>query len=453
MTRRIEIVVNPAAGPGLALALVEKHIKPLLTSRFAQAVSIRQTPPPGDDSDSENWKPQDDEKITDVGHSIFRDYIDASSKDGVIDVVLVGGDGTTHEVLAGLYQPIYEEWDKDRGNQPLPKIRLAIVPAGTANALYSAMYPDEWTQEKQQQAANASSVEEIPEDVLVVMLKSVHALAESASMEAESEERLSGLPLMLNETITGEGVEGDSISHLVTSHALHAAILHDADTPEMRAKHKGIERFKAAAQMNATKWTYGELTLHPDGSDEVGGVQRYSPRTKRFENVGEGKVDLEGWFLYLNAMVTDRLESAFIPAPLSSAFTRPGLPGTSIDVVIIRPMRDPEISIDDEVGVVKFAATRLGPITAGMYDGGKHIDLLYSDAQPMVEYFRCSAYDFIPEVRSEGDNARLICTDGFIDRVDRVRVSRWDSEMGRRKREELAKWGSLRNMDAPLLWR
>lgn len=47
MTRRIEIVVNPASGSKLALSLAEQHVQPLLLSSLGSAssdgVRIRQT--------------------------------------------------------------------------------------------------------------------------------------------------------------------------------------------------------------------------------------------------------------------------------------------------------------------------------------------------------------------------------------------------------------------------
>ncbi|CDW97703.1 hypothetical protein, partial [Sporisorium scitamineum] len=254
MARRIEIVVNPASGSKLATSLAEQHVRPLLLSSLgstsSEDVRIRQT-----ESAADGVR---------IGSEIAHDWHNSDTEDGsALDLVLIGGDGTTHELLNGLYLSQSDGEVSQRGGKSSLQIRLAIVPGGTANALYSAMYPSDWTQEVQHQVATANTIEDLSTSVLEVMLKSVRSLASSISSKTE---QLAALPLMLNHLESGDD-EQWLISHLVTSHALHAAILHDADTPEMRAQHKGIERFKAAAQMNATRWTHGSVTLRAGGGD------------------------------------------------------------------------------------------------------------------------------------------------------------------------------------------
>lgn len=406
MRRIFDVVLNPAAGAGLAEALVADLIKPLL-----------EAPPPYPERSEYDEPPlikihrtnREGDGIR-IGHQIISDYRSGSSESGYPNVILVGGDGTTHEFLNGFYTiPLTDS--------AYPTINLAIVPAGTANALFSSMYPKLWTQEAQQVAASAMSVDLLPEDVRRIMLKSVHALVSSAKSRL--------LPLMLNEINTSGEVK-TLLSHLVTSHALHAAILHDADTPEMRAKHAGIERFKAAAQLNATRWTHGQLSLHPLPSSWGAAVLRYLPVHKTFSPVSREEVQLEGPFLYLNAMTTDRLEAAFVPAPLSSAFRQDGILPHAIDVVAIRPKRDQTLKGGEQEAAVQFAKERLGEITAGMYDGGKHVDLSYEGGDPVVEYYRCLGYTFVPKKGGE-EKARLVCTDGFISFADSVKVTRWEA--------------------------
>ena len=455
-SRQVEIVVNPASGARLGLSLVETHIKPILQASLSTCtVRVRQTESEGDG--------------VRLGNGIIHDYLSCSSTNapgGVLDIVLVGGDGTTHELLNGLFLAHPDSESALGKGTELPQIRLCIVPAGTANALFSAMYPTEWTQDVQQQAATAKSVNDLPQSTLEAMLRSVHSLVSSASSNSVDATRLHTLPLILNQLSSKVEKENKTlVSHLVTSHALHAAILHDADTPAMRAKHDGIERFKAAAQLNATRWTQGSLTLHPTVTED--GVLKYSPETKRFEDVSrlgqtKGKLVLEGPFLYLNAMVTDRLESAFVPAPLSSAFSSNGIPPDAVDVVVIRPRRDPELSqqtAEEEVmdGGVKFASTRLGPITTGMYTGGKHIDLTYTEGgEPIVEYLRCSGYVFTPLSQSgpmageDNNKGRLVCTDGLLSFADEVRVHRWNANEPVQASDE---GKAVRTLAPPLVWR
>lgn len=441
MAPQIEIVLNPVSGSKLAVSLVEKHIKHLLLSSLDNSdlsrIRVRQTESEGDGKR--------------IGTAIAREHLApvcTTRREPTVDIVVIGGDGTTHELLNGFFLEEGADDDSDsQGRGKALNVRLAIVPGGTANALYSAMYADAWTQEVQQQVATASSVDELGADVLEVMLRSVRSLASSLSSEAtDAGEKLVPLPMMLNYF---PKTQQTTISHLVTSHALHAAILHDADTPEMRSKHKGIERFKAAAQMNATRWTHGTLHLLPVSAPSGDGVvERYSPQTHRFEPAVES-LELAGPFLYLNVMLTDRLESAFIPAPHSSGFSN--LPPSTIDIVAIRPLRDPALpkdSTEEEQGV-QFATTRLGEITAGMYNGGKHIALTYPDGEPVVEYFRCRMYDFVPKVKTAEagveEKAKLVCTDGVISSSSHTAGLRW---------EEGSKQHALRRgLKSPHVWR
>ncbi|SNX83974.1 uncharacterized protein MEPE_02682 [Melanopsichium pennsylvanicum] len=458
MARRIEIVVNPAAGSQLGYDVVQKHILHLLTDSgfVTNTIGIRQTRSSGDG--------------VRVGQEIISEYLDSDHAEQggsvQLDIIAVGGDGTTHELLNGLYLSSVSEdkdnvGDRDRKSIRDLRVRLAIVPTGTANALYAAMYTQEWSQKVQHKVATAKTIQNLEQDVVLVMLKSVRSLATSVSTDGSTTNQLHSLPLMLNTFTQGRtNQEKLVISHLVTSHALHARILHDADTPQMRAKYAGIERFKMAAQMNATRWTHGCLTLQPrrrGGGGGGGEVLRYSPESKLFEPLwidekSQKEVRLEGPFLYLNAMITDRLESSFIPAPLSSGFTRDGgIPVDAVDMVIIRPKRDPSLSgnEDEEKAGMQFATTRLEEITQGMYSGGTHTDLVYHDQEVMVEYYRCAGYTFVAQKDQEGlGKATLVCTDGFICKADKVHVTRWTRDV-----PEEARVKGVHKLDPPLVWR
>lgn len=390
--RWIEVVVNPTSGSALGQELAEKHVEPLLRSAGCR-VRVRTT-----------------QSATDgvrIGGEIARDWL-CCNDERALDIVSIGGDGTTHELLNGLY---LSGFCSDQGAIALD-VRLALVPAGTANALFSALYPHDWTQDVQEQVASVRRVGELATCVIGTMLNSVGSLA--SALDKHETGKLSPLPLMLNSLDVG--TQKRLISHLVTSHALHAAILHDADTREMRDKYVGIDRFKAAAQINATRWTHGTLTLE-------GPVGRYSPETAAFEPVSqEPSVVINGPFLYLNAMVTDRLESSFVPAPLSCAAQ---LPRDAIDLVVIRPRRDASLPQDDVQAAREFATTRLAEITSAMYSAGSHIHMTYSNAnatEPVVEYLRCSRYTFTPQ---HAGKDWLVCTDGLISHAKSTTVSRW----------------------------
>lgn len=441
MLAKVELIVNPASGSHLATSLCERDIKPLILSALSSPsqLSIRRTKCAAD--------------AVGIGREIIHDYIcNVGSKREYLDLVLVGGDGTTHEILNGLYIVASPSSDEEGEKVVLPRVRLAIVPAGTANALYSAMYPSEWTQEVQQKVAGAKTAHQLSEEVVQIMLSSVRALCNSLKGQ-EDRSRLHELPLMLNQ-LRGEEGERVSVSHLVTSHALHASILHDADREEMRGRYGGIERFKVAAQLNATRWIEGSLILLPLASSTDGGgggVLHYSAKSKTFEQLKCGKVELQGPFLYLTTMVTDRLESSFIPAPLSSALKRNALPTDAVDLIVIRPTRDPSLKqADAPKAKLEFAQSKLVAITQGMYSGGSHIDLTYDGRESIIEYLRCSGYSFVPEDKGDQEEwrkARLVCTDGFISSASQTQVRRWTPS----STYALAK--GVRGLDAPLIWR
>ena len=77
-----------------------------------------------------------------------------------------------------------------------------------------------------------------------------------------------------------------SVSCVVTSTALHAAILDPSES--LRASHPGIERFKLAAAQNATRWYNARLRLLPSPatseppSDAPAPVLQYAPPLGQF---------------------------------------------------------------------------------------------------------------------------------------------------------------------------
>lgn len=311
-----------------------------------------------------------------------------------LDVLIFGGDGTVSEVVNGFMAA-------RKGDATA--IRIAVYPSGTANALYAAMYAHDIRAPSKRRSVDA-------------LIDSLHSGKKS----------LRPLSPMVNRLLDKrDDVKQTTYSLLVTSHALHAAILADADTAEMRAAHEGIERFKVAAHQNSTLWIEGSLTLQPPNTSSV---LRYSPVTHRFETVDGGRdapVELQGPFLYLNAMITDRLEEHFVPAPLSSPWSSndSSLPDDVIDVIAIRPLRDTTLPFGDEARTT-FAKTKLMDVQKGMYSRGSHIDLTYTDnGDPTVEYFRCSAYEFRP-IDIGSKKAKLVCMDGTMSSADAFRVER-----------------------------
>ncbi|CAO1634872.1 unnamed protein product [Parajaminaea phylloscopi] len=425
----VEAIINPVSGARGAQALWRDVVRPRLTDVGVVVPHEHETRAQGD------------------GIRIGREIRKRMAATGqVANIVVLGGDGTTHEVLHGLYGP--EESDQSPTTPQVrpspPSIRLIVVPSGTANALYAAMYP--------------TKSEGSAADGTAWRLHSLQSFLNHAAAPA-------GTPTLYPVTITStqtDTVESSPnhpqhmIAHLITSHALHAAILHDSEA--LRASHPGVERFKIAAAQNVTRWVDGILTLY---AEDGGNVERFSPETKAFVPVASAQSRLAGPFLYMICTTVDRLEPQFVPAPFASpqvAGQAPSLarPLDALDVVIVRPARDPLVQTriggganaradpafweapESLPGRQAFAESRATPLTQAMYDQGKHVYLRYpdgSDAEtpssqladdnhgpPMVEYFRCHGYDWQPSASSI--RAALTCIDGTVleSRNTRVRV-------------------------------
>ena len=203
----------------------------------------------------------------------------------------------------------------------------------------------------------------------------------------------------------GKKREKTSVSAVVTSTALHASILHDSEA--LRASHPGIERFKIAAQQNITRWYHASVNLlPPQGSS----VQIYDATQNAFVPFKlaqqDGIVTLEGPFAYfLSTVNVDRLEPAFrITSLFSSLPPDPKL--STLDVVVIRPLRDKSIREDSDYDREIFAKKSMAVLGAA-YQDGKHVKLRYKgkdgevvdDAKEgdlVVEYFRVGGWEWIP---------------------------------------------------------
>ncbi|KDN41316.1 hypothetical protein K437DRAFT_269715 [Tilletiaria anomala UBC 951] len=474
MRAQLHVILNPVSGGQQAESILSSAVDPLLKRQEPKIeYQIRRTARPGHASD------------------ITYDLLQSAERtDGLsLRIALLGGDGTTHEVLNGI-----NRFHKAR-SQELPQIELAVVPTGTANALFAGLYPPHV-----QPASNGTTSCDTEHGW---RLRSLKALLSSLchSFPSSSPSAATSVPLTLAKASISSADETSAakelVSHLVTSHAFHASILLDSDSADLRAKYPGVERFKVAAGMNATRWTNyplasailstaetrsqqsGTVRLLPYQKDDHGGevsVEKYDARSRswRSESLQEpaDHVQIEGPFFYFAALTTDRLEPAFVPGPFSAAKStaafrcpsqdewqaiRCGLsrPSNALDVVIIRPARDPAVqaaikslkslssgpidwSSPSEAFDIKqrFAAMRLSPIMAAMYDEGKHIQLTYplpddaaaelaTDGQGeyVVEYYRTGGYIWLAGNEGEGEErARVACIDGAIVKGDRTEV-------------------------------
>jgi hypothetical protein len=186
------------------------------------------------------------------------------------------------------------------------------------------------------------------------------------------------------------------ISIVVTSTALHAAILHDSEA--LRASVPGTERFKLAAAQNATTWYRARARL-------LAPVQRYDVNADAFVPVSgeEDALELQGPFAYfLSTVNVDRLEPLFRIAPLQRALPPP--PGAlTMDVLVVRPLRD--LSLEGKSGQEereRYKERLWAVLGRAPYQDGAHIRALYGtqdgkeDGLPIVEYFRVKGWEWIP---------------------------------------------------------
>jgi hypothetical protein len=166
----------------------------------------------------------------------------------------------------------------------------------------------------------------------------------------------------------------------------------------------GIERFKVAAWNNITRWYSSQVKLLPTASAQA--VEIYDPDHKTFVayqgSNDHGIVDVKGPFAYfLSTVNVDRLEPAFRITPLASEFFSSG---ASLDIVIVRPHRDPTF-VADTIETRKAFAEKATVVLQAAYQDGNHINLKYTDdgkitaegtGPTVVEYIRCGGWEWIP---------------------------------------------------------
>lgn len=267
-----DVVCNPAAGGRKAEVWLDRVVLPMLEScghRVRKHVSA---------------SPED---LVSIGKSI----VHARTDDGPLRLVLMGGDGTTSELLNALVS----------SEGVLPPVHLALIPLGTANALYFSCRPDADLEKPEQ---------------------TIDALVKACSQpDQPGSGRLSLVSVKVLDQSGRETTQ--KLAHVVVSTSLHAAILRTAD--ELRSEIEGLERFKVAFAKNATRTWRAKVTFDD--------ATVYDPSSQTFNPFEPGSI--EGEFNYFAGALVDRFEQKFVIAPL-----RRDAPADSIDVVVVRPPKD-----------------------------------------------------------------------------------------------------------------
>ncbi|PCH38780.1 hypothetical protein WOLCODRAFT_136434 [Wolfiporia cocos MD-104 SS10] len=377
------VVYNPVCGDGTASAFFSEHVLPLLASAGITPDKVLQT-----------------ERAGHAGEFVTS-HLEAV--EGPFTIVLGSGDGTLHEVIEAL---TLTPPRGTRASAPPAKLAFALVPCGTANALYASLFPP---------ASDADAA------TPAYRLRSLRAFLA----------RPAATPLTLALTTLAPPPHArtpprTAVSAVVASTALHASILHDSEA--LRASVPGLERFKRAAAQNITRWYRASATLFPVPG--AGVVQVFDARTQAWaphpQSTGADPfVDVSGPFAYFVSTVNvDRLEPRFRIAPQGRSQHAEGQ-GPAMEVVIVRPERDPSVEMDSEEARAAFAE-KIMAVLGSAYQDGAHVGMRYAedgrvladgDGPLVVEYVRCGGWEWEPDDIDE--HAHYVCADGDIHVIDK----------------------------------
>lgn len=390
------VIYNPVSGNSTAEQFFNDHVIPRLYTANRIPTQIVRTRAAGD-----------------AGIEALS-FINRYKED--ITIVLGSGDGTLHEIVNHL---TFATDAGMRGDDQSFPICFVLVPCGTANALYASLFRPP-----------------PPQETIAYKLRSLEAF-----LGASTPRSLTLSLTSLLGPLAGQSNSRPVASVVVTSTALHAAILEDSE--KLREKIPGIERFKVAAQQNITKWYASRVKLLPIPSSGI--VHIYDPRKGDFvlpddSNAGHSALDVHGPFAYfLSTVNVDRLEPEFRINPMIS---KSSTMDTSMDVVMVPPQRDPTFTLDTLQAREKFAEKTVAVLTTA-YQDGNHINLRYSengditengDGNTVVECFRCGGWEWIPvrcscscllsvtdiPLKDETDeDAHLLCADGTIFEIEK----------------------------------
>ena len=365
-----------------------------------------------------------------------------SGGDARVKVVLAGGDGTTHEFLAGLLDPT-KDTDKERET----RWDMAVLPLGTvrpystlyhlythpqANALFYSLFPSQTDVSPSLPEHLKTAVDDLKD------LETKHKLSSLLSLlSSSSNQQSAARPLPITRTTlfkSDNTIAAIHHSHIVLSTSLHAALLSTSE--ELREEYPGLERFKIAAERNASVFFNARLKLLGDD------VKQYDPHSATFVDpfiIGstDAKDELDGPFAYvLSTTLADRLEPSFQIVPTRTA----GEPGT-MDIIVLRPLRDPRVAravkeSKPSETVRGLWAKRAFEVIGAAYANGAHVRRTYPpvstgnlDEEPgwetedlgkgpvAVEVFRCAGFEWIPtlsESSEDGEKNRIVCADGSI---------------------------------------
>ncbi|KAL8280349.1 hypothetical protein RQP46_007266 [Phenoliferia psychrophenolica] len=227
--RKLSVILNSSAGAGTAALYFSKVVEPFLV---AAGVTF------------EKWDTEG------VGHAgVLGGEIVRKAKASSMTVLLVGGDGTSHEFVNGVLQA------RGDGMVESSEVDIILLPLGTANAFYHHLFPPERGYDLASPNAKLHS--------LLAFIRGNDIAREGVTLAKNSILR----PSPPSPSPSSFSPSPPIYTLVVTSFALHASILSTAES--LRPTHPNLSRFKLAASLNASRWTSGTLSLPPSSSSTL----------------------------------------------------------------------------------------------------------------------------------------------------------------------------------------
>lgn len=229
--------------------------------------------------------------ITSFAHDASNNSIPPSS--ATLQVMVVGGDGTVHEIVNGVLRGV--EGTPFASEQFRPRIEFALIPMGTGNAIATSLGIT-----GVQDALDRFLAERaVPLRVMTVSTRSKDANAVSDSN--------------INSNSNYKGWVPRVYTVVVNSFGLHCATVYDSEA----FRHLGNERFRMAAMKNVEnlKQYKGQISVYGD-------VQTYDRTAKGLAAVSsldatKPTMVLPGPFTYMLLTKQAFLEPGFRPTPLA----------------------------------------------------------------------------------------------------------------------------------------
>jgi diacylglycerol kinase family enzyme len=277
------IVLNPHSGKKEGREVLQTIVQPAL-SQAGKPFKVIESTAQGHAQSyfSENIKPIIIDLAQSLGTVDDADGVPTQPKSATLQIMVLGGDGTVHEIVNGILQGV--EGSAFVSDEFRPNVEFSIIPTGTGNAISTS-------------------------------------LGVTGAQDA-LERFLTGkpVPLRLMSVSTRASVESHWKPHVYTvvvnSYGLHCATVYDSE----EFRHLGNERFRQAAMKNIENLKQYEGKL-----DLVGPVQAYD-RTQRSlatlttqgDKDNGDTTSLPGPFTYLLITKQASLEPGFTPTPFAS---------------------------------------------------------------------------------------------------------------------------------------